>query len=145
MSVLIAYKNNPDKKPLIDLLDEPIHLVLAKDMAEARFICQGDLKNCETNIFEGKEVKNWRDPVFPWDVTVDLITCSDLIQKYGGQREATIAYLEDRMTPSEELAVAMKFSQAIVLTFAAEHFSRKIAEFLRVIREAKDRCKVPMG
>lgn len=73
MPVLIAYKNNPGKKPVIDLLDEPIHLVLARDMAEARFICEGYLKDCATNIFEGSQVKKWVDPGFPWDSPINGI------------------------------------------------------------------------
>jgi hypothetical protein len=144
MSVLIAYQKNPEKKPLSCLMFEPTYFVLVKDMAEARFICEGDLKDCETNIFEGRQVKQWEDPTFPWNFPVDSgITARDLVKKYRGQREAVIAFLEDRMTPSEEIAVAMKFDQQAVLTIAAEHFSRKMDDFLRVIREAQDRCKVP--
>lgn len=76
MAFLIAYMNNPDhlteEKVIAQHFDGcndcpgHIHLVVARDAEELKFICEGDLKGCPTNIFEGTEVKKWMWS-YPWD------------------------------------------------------------------------------
>jgi hypothetical protein len=135
MSVLIAYKYNPKENPRDLVMEEPIHLVLAKDMAEARFICEGDLKGCYTNIFEGKEVKKWLDQEFPWDkITDSTMTLHDLKERYHDDRGLALTYLQGKMSREEEYCVERKCNMVKLLIYASEYFARESERFLDKLR-----------
>jgi hypothetical protein len=131
MSVLIAYKNNPDKVSVMELVHQPTHFVLAKDMAEARFICEGDLRCCETNIFEGEQVKNWFDAVFPWDKVINY-TAQQIADKYGDRMKAAKAFLSGEMTDEDErIAIFRKFNPMTLIQASHQMVMEKLDNLIQ--------------